>query len=144
MIHCDAAGAFKLEGCPAGQQCSMIGGKAHCATATCPATGKADVCGSKKAIGHCLGGSIVSSTACKPDEVCVSDGSGPRCVRNPEVVSDPGEAPLEQTPDPDVASADMTGSCSMSTSSPSNDGSRTGLVLSLALAFVGLGRRRRQ
>jgi hypothetical protein len=143
MIHCDATGNFALEACPAGKQCSMVGGTAHCDEAKCPAEGKADVCGNPNAIGHCLGGSIVDVTKCAAEEACIADESGPRCVAKPSVVTNPGEAPVAQNgaaPD----SSDLHGSCAFGLPVPRS--SKSGgieLLASIALAFAGLRRLRR-
>lgn len=81
QIHCDANGSPTITPCPAGQACSVVGG-AHCGAPLCPATGQSDVCVDDHVIGHCNGGSVVSSGDCANfGAYCSTAGSDtPRCV----------------------------------------------------------------
>ena len=81
LLHCDANGSPHVEACPAGQACSVVGG-AHCGTPLCPATGESDICVDDHQLGHCFGGSVVSTGDCGAfGAYCSTAGGGaPRCV----------------------------------------------------------------
>ena len=80
VLHCDANGAPNPENCPAGQQCSAIGGP-HCDDKVCPASGVSDVCIDERSVGHCSDGSLAGAFDCTAvDLQCAVAGGSARCV----------------------------------------------------------------
>ena len=79
LLHCDANGGPRTEACPAGQQCSAIGG-AHCVAAVCPTTGMSELCLDARLLGHCDSGSVTDAMDCsRGGGRCVTDASGAHC-----------------------------------------------------------------
>lgn len=100
---CDSEGGFRLEDCPAGQQCSVTGG-VECVPAVCPTgSGGADamVCLDEHRLGRCSGGSVIGVDDCRPQ--------GGRCVQHPEgarcVALDAGSPPDGGMSAPDASAA---------------------------------------
>jgi hypothetical protein len=80
-LSCDDLGAPTVIDCPAGQGCSNEGGEGHCAPKVCPDTGEADVCLGLSGIGHCFGGSVLTTKDCAVEGgFCTAAGGTPHCA----------------------------------------------------------------
>ncbi len=79
IAHCDAMGGFRLEDCPAGQQCSQVG-SVRCIPAVCPAMGERSVCLNGTTLGRCSGGSVLDGEDCaRRGGRCVQMGTEASC-----------------------------------------------------------------
>lgn len=111
LLHCDARGAPALEDCPAGQACSVAGGRAHCAPAICPPEGTAKVCASDVEVGHCDHGAIVKVKDCLESGGFCSSAGGAHCAAA-ACVAKPGDKPVAHDlclPDGRLARCDAQG-----------------------------------
>jgi len=80
-LSCDAVGAPTVTDCPTGQGCTNEGGVGHCADKVCPDTGQVDVCLGLSDIGHCYGGSVLTTTNCSVQGgFCTTAGGAPHCA----------------------------------------------------------------
>jgi hypothetical protein len=147
IAHCDAMGGFRIEDCPAGQQCSQVG-TTRCLPAVCPAMGSASVCLDAQTLGRCSAGSVLDGEDCgRRGGRCVVTGTQASCeypddagaldVREQDATGDAMQASWDGGANRDAGDLRMTAVPGCACRVPSRFGLRSG-PLRYMLVSVGV------